>query len=224
MKSAAAILLLAATCGFAHRLDEYLQGTLIAVDKNRIDAQMTLTPGVAVFPLLIAEIDLDSDGVISRIEQQAYAARVLGDLSIAIDGHPLTLRLLSVRFPTIEEMKEGRGEIRIEFDADLPSGGPNRKLTFKNRHQSKIAAYQVNSLVPSSRDIRILAQNRNYTQSFYELEFVEGGAGSTSSGGAGTPVGIMLVCGASLALLWQLRDRYRLITGVQPPSTNAGSL
>ncbi len=48
--SAAAILVLAGTPAFAHRLDEYLQGTIISVEKNRVDFQMTLTPGVAVFP------------------------------------------------------------------------------------------------------------------------------------------------------------------------------
>jgi hypothetical protein len=57
-------------------------------------------------------------------------SRKLGDLSLKIDGQVLTPRLVSTRFPAIQEMKEGRGEIQIEFAADLPSGGPNRKLTF----------------------------------------------------------------------------------------------
>ena len=44
------IVLFAASPAHAHRLDEYLQGALISVEKNRVDAQLTLTPGVAVFP------------------------------------------------------------------------------------------------------------------------------------------------------------------------------
>jgi hypothetical protein len=176
--SAAAILLLAGTPAFAHRLDEYLQGTLISLEKKRVEAQITLTPGVSLLPILLKYIDTDGNGVISTIEQHAYADRILRDLSLKIDGQPLTPKLLSVEFPEVAEMKDGRGEIRIEFDAPLPDGGPNRKLIFENHHQSPFAAYQVNCLVPRDPDIRILAQNRNYSQSFYELDFVQAGARS----------------------------------------------
>jgi hypothetical protein len=217
---AAAILLLAGTPALAHRLDEYLQGTIISVEKNRVDAEMALTPGVAVFPRLIADIDTDGDGVISAVEQHAYVARILRDLSLKIDGQPLAPRLLSMEFPAIEEMKEGRGEIRIEFEANLPFGGPNRQLTFENHHQSRIAAYQVNCLVPRDPDIRILAQNRNYSQSFYELDFVQAGVRSnprsltTWLAGAQKPLGtIALLLLAWLALLWGQRAK---------PMTGAG--
>lgn len=209
---AAAILLLAGTPALAHRLDEYLQGTILSVEKNRMDAQITLTPGVAVFPILIAEIDSDGDGSISATEQRAYVDRVLGDLSLKIDGQPLTPRLLSMEFPAIEEMREGRGEIRIEFEANLPSGGPNRKLTLENHHQRGIAAYQVNCLVPRNHDIRILAQKRNYTQSFYELDYVQAGMLSNSlpaawMQGIGKPLEtIALLLFAWLALLWARRS------------------
>ncbi len=163
---------------FAHRLDEYLQATIMSVEKDRVQAQICLTPGVAVFPTVLAAIDTDRDGVISEAEQRAYAGRVLRDLLVTIDGDPLKPRLTSLQFPTIEEMKEGRGEIQIEFNADLPPNGPNRKLIFENHHQSQIAAYQVNCLVPRDPDIRILAQNRNYSQSHYELDYAQAGVRS----------------------------------------------
>jgi len=167
------ILLWTAIPSLAHRLDQYLQGTIISVEKNRVDVQITLTPGVAIFPALIADIDTDRNGVISAGEQHMYAARILNDLSLKIDGQGLKPQLLSIEFPAIGEMKEGRGEIRMEFIANLPRGGPKRKLIFENHHQSRIAAYQVNCLVPRDPDIRILAQNRNYSQSFYELDFTQ---------------------------------------------------
>jgi hypothetical protein len=174
----AVMLFLAVTPAPAHRLDEYLQGTIVSIEKNRVQAQMTLTPGVAVFPILLAAIDADSDGAFSETERRAYAARVLRELSLSIDGRSLSPRLLSAQFPTIEDMKEGRGEIRIEFDSDLPRGGPGRKLVLQNHHQSRIAAYQVNCLVPRDPDIKIVAQNRNYTQSFYELNYQQAGVPS----------------------------------------------
>ena len=196
----AAILLLAGTPALAHRLDEYLQGAIISVAKTRVDLEMTLTPGVAVFPILIADIDTDGNGSISATEQRVYVDRVLGDLSLRIDGRRLTPRLLSMEFPAIDEMKEGRGEIRIEFEADLPPGGSKRKLTLENHHQSRISAYQVNCLVSRDPDIRILSQNRNYTQSFYEVDFAQ--AGVPWMPGAGKALGtLMLLLFTWLALL-----------------------
>ncbi len=166
-----AVVVLAASPAFAHRLDEYLQATLISVDKNRLNAQMILTPGVAVFPFLIAEIDTDRDGVISEGERHSYAVRVLRDLLLTSDGQRLTPRLLSLQFPAIEEMKDGRGEIRLEFEAFLPGGVRRRRLSIENRHQNRISAYLVNCLVPRDPNILIRAQNRNYSQSLYQLEY-----------------------------------------------------
>ncbi len=173
--SAAVLFLLIGKPAFPHRLDEYLQNTIISVGRNRVDAQLTLTPGVAVFPALFTGMDSDEDGIIDKSEQRAYAARVLRDLSFKIDGQLLTPQLVSVHFPTLEEMRNGRGEIQIEFATDLPPGGGRRKLTYENYHQIGIAAYQVNCLVSRDPNIRILAQNRNYSQSRYELEFEQGG-------------------------------------------------
>jgi hypothetical protein len=170
---AAALCFLVCHAAFAHRLDEYLQNTLISIETDRVDAQIVLTPGVTVFPLLIKGIDTDGNGIISNAEQQSYADRILRDLSFRIDGEPLTPRLKSMQFPAIRDMQEGRGEIVIEISAALPRGGTDRKLVFENHHQPAIAAYQVNCLVPGDPDLRILAQKRNYTQSSYELDFTQ---------------------------------------------------
>jgi len=173
LAAAGAILLLVGTPVAAHRLDEYLQATTISVEKDRVQAQIRLTPGVAVFPSVLASIDLNADGVISAAEERTYAERVIGDLSLTIDGARLQLRTVSFRFPIIEEMKEGRGEIQLELKADVPPGGHNRTLILENHHQSRIAEYLVNCLVPRDPDIRVTAQNRNYLQSFYQLDYVQ---------------------------------------------------
>jgi hypothetical protein len=80
-------------------------------------------------------------------------------------------------------MKEGLGEIHIEFTADLPPGGPSRRLILENHHESRSAAYLMNCLVPRDRDIRIVAQHRNELQSFYQLDYVQADASLVSSGG-----------------------------------------
>jgi HupE / UreJ protein len=70
-------------------------------------------------------------------------------------------------------MRQGIGEIHITFIADLPRGGADRTLTYENHHQSRLAAYLVNCLVPRDKNIRITGQNRNEDQSFYQLDFVD---------------------------------------------------
>ena len=162
----------------AHRLDEYLQATTISLEQDHIQAQMRLTPGVAVFPSLFANMDTDGDGVLSQSEQQAYVERALGDLSLTVNENRLRLRLVSWKFAQTTEMKEGRGDIQIEFAAVVPRTTWSRKLVFENHHQSQIAVYLVNCLVPSDPNIQVKAQKRNYLQSRYELDYVQAGVDS----------------------------------------------
>lgn len=210
---AAAILCMASGYGFAHRLDEYLQNTIVSVDPARVHAQVFLTPGVAVFPLIVARIDTDRNGAISAAEQRAYAGRVLRDLSLAVGGERLRPRLVSWRFPPTAEMREGRGEIEVEFEAELPPGGGSRKLTIENRHESRISAYQVNCLVPDDPRIRVAAQRRNYTQSVYELDYEDTGGRDESLFVSGlsrrllwlSPIALLL--SVRLTMLWRQRQR-----------------
>jgi len=164
----------------AHRLDEYLQAAILSVGKDRIEVSMRLVPGVAVSSKVLAGIDTNADGVISDTERRAYAERVLKDLSLSVDGHVLRPQLLSVDFPTIEEMREGLGEIKIEVAADLAPGSSTRKIVFENHHQRPISAYLVNCLVPRDPDIQIVAQSRNANQSFYALEYTQVGGQSSA--------------------------------------------
>jgi hypothetical protein len=165
-----AVFLAMASSLWAHRLDQYLQATMLSIEKNRVQVFMRLIPGVAVSQAVIAGIDSNGDGVISESEQRAYAERVAGDVSLSVDGTSPTPRLMSVVFPKIEEMREGVGEIQITFSADLPGGGRNRRIVFENHHQSKISAYLVNCLVPSDPSVRIVSQNRDKLQSFYQVD------------------------------------------------------
>jgi len=174
--AAAVILLLLGAPASAHRLDEYLQATLISLEKDRVQVLMRLIPGVAVSSIVLSSMDTNADGEISETERRAYAERVLRDLSLSVDGHTLTPSVVSVDFPEVEEMKEGLGEIQIEFTVDLPTGSPKRRLVLENHHQDRIAAYMVNCLVPRDSNIRILAQNRNERQSFYQLDYAQAGA------------------------------------------------
>jgi hypothetical protein len=157
----------------AHRLDEYLQATLFSIDHDHVQASLRMVPGIAVSSAIIAAIDSNGDGVLSPTEQWTYAQRVLGGLSLSIDGARLQPKLVSVNFPPLEQMRGGLGEIQIEYGAALPPGGPNRRLVLESPHQEPHAAYLVNVLVPSDHHIHVVSQNRNERQSVYELDYVQ---------------------------------------------------
>ena len=168
-----AVVLLSSMPAGAHRLDEYLQATTIAVEKGRIRVEIRLAPSVAVFPAVFAGIDSDADQVVSAAEERAYAERVIADLSLNVDGRPLPLRLVASTFPPKELLQEGRGEIQLRLDADVPDAAARRRLKFENHHQSRIGVYLVNALVPHDADIQLAAQHRNYDQSFYQVDYTD---------------------------------------------------
>src|SRR5580700_7988175 len=131
----AAIFLSLGAGAFAHRLDEYLQATIISVENDRVEVSMRLIPGVAVSSIILASIDTNGDGVIAETEQRTYAERVLRDLSITVDGKSTSPTLVSQKFPDIEEIRAGVGEIQIEFTVDLAPGGSQRRIVFENHHR-----------------------------------------------------------------------------------------
>ena len=213
--AAAALLLLVATPAAAHRLDEYLQAATIAVERTRVHLELRLAPGVAVLPTVLAGIDANADGVIDAGEQRGYAARVARDLVLRVDGDRLPLRLVSSTYPSLAELREGRGEILLAFDADVPDGGPERRLTFENRHQPRIAAHLVNGLVPRDPDIRFATQRRNYEQSSYALDYVQvGGYPAPRSRARWSGTGGWIGAALLLPLAWLAVPRRSRVRGV----------
>jgi hypothetical protein len=203
-----AAMLFAAPPVYAHRLDEYLQATTIAVAKDRIALQIRLTPGVAVFPSVLATMDTNGDGVLSDAEQRGYAERVLGDLSLSIDGGRVSLHLMTARFASVAEMKEGRGDIVIDFFAVAPPGSAERSLSFENHHSRALSVYLVNALVSRDPDIRLAHQARNYEQSTYHMEYLQAGAVAGSQRGIPVWLGAAaLLAMAPVTLLFVTRNR-----------------
>lgn len=169
----AALALVAARPASAHRLDEYLQATLIAVEKDRVRIDLYLTPGVAILPRVLAEIDRDGDGALSAAEREAYANQIVAELSLAVNGTRVSLRRTTAEFPKLDDMREGAGDIHLEFVAELPHGTGLRKLRWENRHQSTVALYQVNCLASRDPAIRIGSERRDFDQSVYELNYTQ---------------------------------------------------
>ena len=156
----------------AHRLDEYLQATLVAIEPGGVYLQINLTPGVAVAGQVLARIDRDRDGTISKRETAAYAAALKRDLTLRVDGRRLKLKLIASEFPALIELRSGLGIIQMEFFAKyepLPKGG--HKLAFDNQHLPAVSVYLLNAAQPKSRAIQITRQKRNDNQHAGEIEF-----------------------------------------------------
>jgi len=157
----------------AHRLDEYLQATLVTISPGQIRLQINFTPGVAVAERVLAQIDRDHDGMISTNEAASYAALVNRQLAVALDRQKLALSLTASNFPEPAELRTGWGIIQLEFSASvgpLPAGA--HKFTLKNRHLPGLSVYLFNAAQPNSRRVRITRQRRNKEQSRGEIDFV----------------------------------------------------
>jgi hypothetical protein len=167
------LVLLAFPCAvFAHRDDQYLQATLVAIEPSGIRLQINLTPGVAVAEQVLAQIDHDRDGAISKNEAAAYAKLLKGDLTLRVDGRDLELKLTGLEFVPPEELRTGSGIIQTEFSAIFPplAAGPHR-LALENRHLATISVYLINATQPRFATVRITRQKRNENQSAGEIAF-----------------------------------------------------
>jgi hypothetical protein len=151
----------------AHRLDEYLQATLIGVTRDGIDLEIQLTPGVRMLPVLMAVIDQDGDGRISSGEKLAYVDRVAREVELRVDGEPARLSLIESNLPTLEAMREGLGTIGIK----LRTARSGHELRFENRHLPQVSVYLVNCLATSSDGLVVGRQKRDEAQRSLEFEY-----------------------------------------------------
>ena len=155
---------------FAHRDDQYLQATLVAIEPSGLRLQINLTPGVAVAEQVLAKID--RDGAISKNEAAAYAELLKRDLALRVDGRALELKLSASEFVEPADLRTGSGTIQMEFSAIFgPLAAGPHKLTLENWHLTAISVYLINAARPRFASIQITKQKRNTNQSAGEIEF-----------------------------------------------------
>jgi hypothetical protein len=157
----------------AHRLDEYLQAARLAIDPDRVQLELDLTPGLALAEAVLNDIDRDHDGSISGEEQRTYGRVVMDALDLAIDGRPVSMQLVTARFPATGAVARGEGTIRLHASAMLPplSNGVHH-LSFRNRHHPDRSVYLANALVPETDAVAITAQRRDGDQRALTIDYV----------------------------------------------------
>jgi hypothetical protein len=182
----------------AHRRDDYLQAARIGIEPDRVAIELDLTPGAAVAEPLIAAVDTDRDGSLSMVEQDAYARRALGGVSIAIDGRPLWLELVSTSFPDLAAVRRGEGTVRLRLRTTLPDLSPgSHALYFRNANLPDHSAYLANALVPESARVSVAAQRRTRDQNALTIDYV---LGTASRDASRAPLVITLACAALLMI------------------------
>lgn len=196
---------LQATAG-AHALDEYVQAAQVALAPEGVRVELLLTPGVFVAERVFAMVDVNVDGEISTAEGEAYARRVLQDVSLEVDERRVPLALKGLEFPSRREMEAGVGAIRLDLsaEADLSAAGEHH-LSFRNEHLPEFSVYLANALVPATDAIRIDGQQRDALQHELRLGFQV-----LSHGTRARPLWTgALLSGLCLALLFTQRGRLR---------------
>ena len=170
--SLALLLLIAAASTSAHRRDEYLEAARLAIDPDRVQVEVDLTPGIAVAQRVTAEIDLDGNQSIEHGEARAYSARLLSRITLDVDGAPLDLELVDTSFPEVNALLKGEGSARVRAVARLPylSAGIHR-LRYRNTHNPEIAVYLANVLVPENVRVVVGAQRRDVDQRELVVEY-----------------------------------------------------
>jgi hypothetical protein len=178
----------------AHRLDEYLQATLVTIETNTIRLEISLTPGTSVATQLLARIDTDGNGQISANEAQSYAQVLKKSLTTRLDERDTPLRLSRINIPEVDELVSGDVVIQIIFSNHLPSlTRGTHTLAFTNHHEAAIGAYLLNATRPMSTAVQIQKQNRNSSQSGGEIIFTYNPPRSEN-----TTVGLLICAGAFL--------------------------
>jgi hypothetical protein len=168
------VLVLVALAGpvSAHRLDEYLQAARIGIDPERVRIELDLTPGVSVAPRILAEIDRDHDGAVSREEARAYEARVTADLQLDVDGSPLVLEPVESQCHLVGQVLKGEGILSLQLAAEVPVLTPGtHRLRYRNGHHADIGVYLANALVPASTRVAVTAQRRDVDQRELVIEY-----------------------------------------------------
>jgi hypothetical protein len=201
------LVLMAGSWTSAHRRDEYLLAARLAIDPDRVELALDLTAGIAVAEVVLSEIDIDKNGLISVAEARAYSNRVLSAVALDVDGIPLRVELVESTFPTFDSVRKGEGTTRIQAAASMPRLADGlHHLRYRNTYRSDIGVYLANALVPASDRVIVAAQRRDLYQRDLVIDYqLSGQPASTARRGLSVGVAGALILIANL--WWRTRTR-----------------
>lgn len=121
------------------------QSSYVTVGPARVEVAVDVAPGARVAGAFIARVDADRDGALSDAERMAYGRAAVADLSLALDGLPVALRLDEVVMNERAAIETGETTVRLRASAPTPplAAGPHG-LAFINRHRPAESVYTAN--------------------------------------------------------------------------------
>ena len=174
-----------------------------------MELALDLTPGIAVADVVLSEIDVDRNGLISVAEARAYADRVLSAIALDVDGIPLRVELTESTFPTLDSVRNGEGTARIHAAASMPRLADGlHHLRYRNAYRSDIGVYLANALVPASDRVIVATQRRDLYQRDLVIDYMLSGK-STPTGRRGLSVGAAGALILIANIWWRTRTRRR---------------
>ena len=189
----------------AHRLDEYLQASRVLLERDHLRIEIDLTPGASAAPDVIAAIDRDQDGLISPAEARTYGLAVLADVTVTVDARAVALSLQRIEVPSLDEIREGMGTVRLEAIGPAGAIAPGRHaVDFQNQHRADTSVYLVNALL-SPDTATVVSQQRDSRRSRARIEY--------EVARTAAPIGWVSVAGVTLIGLAAFRRR----RGLRPP-------
>lgn len=154
----------------AHPIDEYVQSSYLTITRDSVLIELDLAAGMAIGSGLLALIDIDRDGAISAAEGNAYAALVLRDLSLSIDGGAVPVRMVGSQWPPVPDLLSGNGVIHLFLSArPVPEAGSHQML-YRNTHAPLASVYLANTFVPDA-PVTITAQDRDWYQREIRVDY-----------------------------------------------------
>jgi hypothetical protein len=146
----------------AHRLDECLQATRIAIDPARVTIELDVTPGASTASQVRTWMD----------DRDRFAGGLVRSLSASLDGQAVPIELTSSAFPESREFDSGNGMIRVRAIGRLPQlAAGHHQLSYTNANEPAPSVYLANALVPSDASVRITGQMRDADQRRLTIDF-----------------------------------------------------
>ena len=189
----------------AHRRDEYLQAARLAIDPDRVELALDLTPGIAVADVVLVGNRRRPERVDLRRRGSGYADRVLSAIALDVDGIPLRVELTEIRFPP-RQCGRGRHHAHITQRRRCRDSRTDYHLRYRNAYRADIGVYLANALVPASDRVIVSAQRRDIYQRDLVIDYqLSGQPAPTARRGLSVGVAGALILIANL--WWRTRTR-----------------
>ena len=119
----------------AHPVDEVVQGAYLTLAAGQVRLELDLAPGAEVAEAFLTSLDTNRDQRITEVEARGFAARVLEQSTLLLDGVAVHWALDQVTVPAYQALRFGNDILRIQAIASRADSAGMHALSYRNRFQ-----------------------------------------------------------------------------------------